>query len=89
MTARLGRAAVAMQDEDLDWMHDAACRDEPTAVWFPHGNSTAEMIPAKEICSVCPVRRECLEYALVTDQPDGVWGGLTAGERKRLRKDRG
>lgn len=36
----------------------------------------------------CPVRLECLEYALVTRQDNGVWGGTTEKERIHIRKQR-
>ena len=40
---------------------------------------------AKGICWLCPVKRECLEWALATDQQAGIWGGLTEDERRTLR----
>lgn len=36
---------------------------------------------AKAVCAVCPVRRECLAYAIRTDQRSGIWGGMTFRER--------
>lgn len=37
---------------------------------------------AKAICSSCPVRQECLDYALSIKEPHGIWGGLSEVERK-------
>jgi WhiB family transcriptional regulator, redox-sensing transcriptional regulator len=43
---------------------------------------------AKAICAVCPIRAECLEYALGHPARHGIWGGLNAeelaAERRRL-----
>ena len=39
---------------------------------------------AKEICTTCSVRRECLDYALAIREPHGIWGGLNELERKQL-----
>jgi WhiB family redox-sensing transcriptional regulator len=39
---------------------------------------------AKRICSECPVREACLDYALRMREPEGIWGGLTADERRKL-----
>jgi WhiB family redox-sensing transcriptional regulator len=39
---------------------------------------------AKSICSSCPVRQECLEYALSIPEPHGIWGGMNESERRRL-----
>jgi WhiB family redox-sensing transcriptional regulator len=69
---------------DIRWREDAACRDEDTNIFFPVTDEDAG--PAKAICAVCPVREECLEFALATRQEDGVWGGLTETERRRLRR---
>jgi WhiB family redox-sensing transcriptional regulator len=34
------------------------------------------------VCRRCPVRVKCLEYAIGTKEPEGIWGGLTPRERK-------
>lgn len=71
---------------DIRWRQDAACRDLDTNIFFPASDEEAG--PAKEICATCPVREECLEFALLTRQEDGVWGGMTETERRRLRRRR-
>lgn len=43
---------------------------------------------AKTVCESCPVQAECLEEALARPEEWGVWGGMTAGERQRLRRRR-
>ncbi len=73
------------------WRRLAACRDEDTDLFFPNGETgdaleQAEL--AKAICAGCPVRLECLEFALTTNQPYGIFGGLTEAERKSLRRRR-
>jgi Transcription factor WhiB len=49
------------------------------------GPSLAQVAQAKAICAGCPVRRECLAFALRTHQVHGVWGGLSEQERHPLR----
>jgi WhiB family redox-sensing transcriptional regulator len=39
---------------------------------------------AKDVCSSCSVRRDCLEYALRIREPHGIWGGLNEAERRVL-----
>ncbi|MGW5407240.1 WhiB family transcriptional regulator [Streptomyces spiralis] len=34
------------------------------------------------MCRRCPVLRECRAFALRNSEYDGVWGGMTAGERR-------
>lgn len=71
---------------DTDWRDEAACRGVDTNTFFPVTDEEAGA--AKEICASCPVRETCLEFALATRQDDGVWGGLTETERRRLRRRR-
>ena len=77
---------------DEEWKLRAACRGKDPGLWFPseigrrHYDRTVRVLTARAraICTGCPVRGECLEYALVTDQPWGIWGGMTEDERARL-----
>lgn len=78
-------------DEAIDpgrWQLQAACRGMPTDLFVPdgHGNR-ATTARAKAVCASCPVRAECLAYALAGDRltgAAGVFGGLTAKERQKL-----
>jgi WhiB family redox-sensing transcriptional regulator len=70
----------------LDWKLKAACRNLDTSMFFPDTEADADA--AKDVCAQCPVREACLEYALATRQHDGVWGGLTESERRRVRRRR-
>ena len=68
--------------EPEPWMADAACQYVDPELHYPEkGGSTA---PAKRICASCPVRVECLAYALDRRETWGVWGGLSERERHRL-----
>ena len=69
---------------EAEWRLRARCRNTEPATFFAFSEDLSAPLAAKEICSICPVRQECLAYALSTRQPYGVWGGLTAGERRRL-----
>lgn len=59
------------------FMEHGACIGRDPELWFKQGPGTA----AKKICAGCPVREECLEYAVRGRIEDGIWGGL--GERAR------
>jgi WhiB family redox-sensing transcriptional regulator len=48
------------------------------------GQKMTDTYAAKRLCSGCPVKLECLQYALAAPERDGVWGGLSTGERKTL-----
>jgi WhiB family redox-sensing transcriptional regulator len=79
-------AGIALPGRNDEWQEHAACRGADTNVFFPAAETDAG--PAKAICAGCPVAEQCLEYAIETRQPDGVFGGLTALERHRLIRRR-
>lgn len=74
----------------------AACRPMDPELWFPagegHGATAAQLreqtVTARAVCAGCPVRAQCLAWALDTRQQFGVWGGLTTPERRALIRDR-
>jgi WhiB family redox-sensing transcriptional regulator len=66
------------------WRKRAACRHTEPELFFPV-SAAGQAERAKKICAGCPVRRECLQFALATRQSDGVWGGLelTGTDRRK------
>jgi hypothetical protein len=48
-----------------------------------------QLAAAKKICASCPVRQECLNYAIENKLSLGVWGGMTYRERLIARKANG
>lgn len=68
------------------WMDDALCAQTDPELFFPvQGGGSAD---AKRICAECPVAAMCLDYAMRVPSEDdywGVFGGLTAAERRALR----
>lgn len=43
---------------------------------------------ARQICALCSVQRDCLDYALRIREPHGIWGGRNEAERKALLAER-
>ncbi|HXU96825.1 MAG TPA: WhiB family transcriptional regulator [Jiangellaceae bacterium] len=73
----------------MDWRHIAACRDEDPELFFPIGNTGPALLQieeAKSVCRRCPVREDCLQFALESGQDAGVWGGLSEDERRALKR---
>jgi len=72
---------------DLDvppWMGQALCAQVDQEIFFPEkGGSTKQ---AKQVCTGCDVRLECLRYALDHDERYGIWGGLSERERRKVKK---
>jgi WhiB family redox-sensing transcriptional regulator len=44
------------------------------------------LVRARAVCADCGVRKECLEFALTTNQDCGVWGGTSEEERRDIRR---
>ena len=78
------------QYEGFSWLVDAACKGEHTAAFFPPAHFERKELRlarerhAKAICAQCRVATVCLDYALKTREPHGVWGGLNEVERRQL-----
>ena len=68
------------------WRDLARCRGVDPLIFHPVNDDDAG--EAKAICELCPVREACLEYAIAAREKDGVWGGLTARERRRIIRRR-
>lgn len=66
------------------WMNQAACAGWPAAVFF----EKAHQKQAVALCATCPIRAECLDYALAGCIDYGVWGGCSPEERRVLRRRR-
>jgi WhiB family transcriptional regulator, redox-sensing transcriptional regulator len=71
---------------DLSWRNQGACNGLDPAVFFPDSDAAAD--EAKSICSICMVRASCLEHAIAVREKDGVWGGATERERRRIIRQR-
>jgi WhiB family redox-sensing transcriptional regulator len=72
-----------------NWRTYAACRNEDPDLFFPIGSTGLALVQteeAKEVCRGCPVRRQCLEWAMENGQDSGVWGGLGEAERRALKR---
>jgi len=85
---------VAIHSWEYGWQWRAACRGEDANLFFPPNHvedREARLLreqQAKAICATCPVRIECLEYAVRTRESHGIWGGLNELERRILTRQR-
>jgi WhiB family redox-sensing transcriptional regulator len=86
---------MATHSWEYGWQWRAACRGEDSGLFFPpgeweaRGDRMARERKAKAICAGCPVRIECLEYAVRIKESHGIWGGLNEIERRVLIRQRG
>jgi WhiB family redox-sensing transcriptional regulator len=71
---------------NLAWRQHSACRGVDPDIFYPATDE--EAVEAKAICAQCPVLEPCLEYALANRERDGIWGGATERERRRIVRQR-
>lgn len=76
------KEALSFSLELPDFFDGAICVGAEPGIF--DGDSLTDVLEAKKICSACPIQAMCLDWATQT-QDEGVWGGLTAKERKTLR----
>src|SRR5262245_29426321 len=73
-------------DDELGWADHGNCVGVDSDYFFSESDRDTKV--AKAICRGCPVRTECLTYALDNNLKHGVWGGMTASQRRRLASRR-
>jgi WhiB family redox-sensing transcriptional regulator len=85
---------MATDSWEYGWQWRAACRGEDSALFFApnhletRDDKVVRESRAKTICAGCPVRVDCLEYAVRIREPHGIWGGLNELERRLLIRER-
>lgn len=81
------RSAWGFTTEPEGWREQALCAEVDPELFFPGPGASLRLIRlAKQICSDCPVQRECLDYALKHNETFGVWGGTSYEDRKKLKR---
>ena len=71
-----------MHEFDKSWRVNSACQGLDPDIFYPDSEDNCDQAIA--ICESCHVRIACLNYALETREKQGVWGGASARERRRL-----
>ncbi|HVE62908.1 MAG TPA: WhiB family transcriptional regulator [Mycobacteriales bacterium] len=86
--------SAGTQADDVSWRVHGMCRGDSAVFFFapPHFERKPEKDlregQARALCRACPVRDQCLDYALTVEEPHGIWGGLNELERRRLLRRR-
>lgn len=87
MQPHAGHIPVTLEDvlRRPEWHRDAACRGSG-ASGFVKSTGGAYGATTRRECAGCPVRQECLDFALADESIVGLWGGTTDAERRELRR---
>lgn len=80
-----GNLMVSSQSNGLEWQKDAECAkpENRQLVEFFFSSKADEKYQAKNLCFSCPVRQDCLKWALENRQIWGIWGGRDEGDIRR------
>jgi len=70
------------------WRSKAACQGLDPEIFYPLSEDETAAAAAQAVCAQCTVREACLEFALTVREKDGVWGGATERERRRIIRQR-
>lgn len=62
------------------------CISYNTDIFFPEEYNDSDVAQAKSICNSCWIKDKCLSFALNTNEKEGVWGGTTPIERRRIKR---
>lgn len=76
---------------DYHWMRNAACKGKGHLMFPKEHKDITYIVEARALCADCPVKAECLEYALEFPPADmhGVWAGLTSRQLAAEQRRRG
>ncbi|MEY4656908.1 MAG: hypothetical protein RL073_1135 [Actinomycetota bacterium] len=71
---------------DVTWRSSGACQGLDAEIFYPENEDHADF--ALSVCEQCAVRIACLNYALDNREQQGVWGGATARDRRKMLRQR-
>lgn len=85
-------SAMLTGEVTVDWRDSAECKGEDPELFFPYSRGPSGQLQAqvaKAVCGRCPVKNECLQWALDSSpMPEGIWGGTDEDERADIVRNR-
>jgi len=70
----------------FDWMDDALCREIGSDI-FEDSLSPSMVKYARQVCFQCKAQEPCLQYGIKNISIEGIVGGYSQSERRRMRKE--
>lgn len=71
------------------WMNKSVCKEYPPDWFIVDKSNNHDAKKAKAVCDICPVKQECLDWAVSieakTASMPGIYGGKTQQERRDFR----
>jgi WhiB family redox-sensing transcriptional regulator len=86
ITAGTRELQILADVREMGWADWAICGETDPEAFFPEKGGSNRL--AKRVCANCPVADECLAYAVENEIDFGVWGGLSARQRRGMWRSR-
>jgi WhiB family redox-sensing transcriptional regulator len=86
VTAGTRELQILADVREMDWADWGVCAETDPEAFFPEKGGSNRL--AKRVCAGCPVAEECLAYAVEHEIDFGVWGGLSARQRRGMWRQR-
>jgi WhiB family redox-sensing transcriptional regulator len=70
----------------MSWVEQAKCKEADVKQFFPQreiGHNVSKTV--RKYCEVCPVKQQCLDFAMSQDEIPGIWGGVTRLQRRSFK----
>ena len=71
-----------------NWYASAACKGCDPELFFPRRGDDVSSRSAKRVCATCPVKIQCLDFAISNHEHFGIWGGVSDKGRRKLAAQR-
>lgn len=72
--------------DDVNWTK-ARCAGSDRELFFSDDDEL-QLYAVETYCNLCPIRVECLNWALEVPEKDGIWGGMRDVDREKLLSKR-
>jgi WhiB family redox-sensing transcriptional regulator len=72
-----------MTTQATDWLESALCAQVDPELFYPTPGGP-EIRPARQICNDCPVRLDCINWAIGQRERRGIWGGYSGSQLGHL-----
>jgi FtsZ-interacting cell division protein YlmF len=72
----------ALDGDNSSWVERALCAESDPSIFLGEVENSYKL--AVSTCNRCPVKTDCLDFALKNGEDKGIWGGTTPAERRDL-----
>ncbi len=85
---------IQIASSEFTWMDSPSVKCKGLTDFFYPNKPSSEVAQAKAVCNgldgnpACPMRDQCLQYAIDHHEAYGVWGGTSERDRRKIQRAR-